>query len=481
MNARAAFSAPVSHTITSLAKPNLKYSLIVLVALGASPMAVIAQTTPPTESQPSEQQAASAAADRSQGGSSQDALQREDQSPALGVLVGPCPGNAVCVLQTIWGSPAAKADIRAGDYILAINDQDVSTPQQLKKQIESLASEDTINVSVWRQGETMVKQIGLATEAETLPESRRAWLGISLSASTADDQSGSEQVTIEDVHPDSPADQAGLQSGDIVEQVDGAQVTSVDNFVNTVADFEPDDTLTMTVVRAGQQRTIEVTLGSVAEAPMRWFRQSYRMPLGEQDLQQMLPQMSNNDPMVDEVLDDLRAQLRALQNEVEGLRQGEPTRSPGTVPGATSPRRGGPDPNRSDRNQPADGTSSRNAEQPATIDSATVDANFESVLGQDNGVRLVQIRSPFPPNISNDWTRSRYRYRNDVYQPDFDGSRYRSYYGYPYSNYGRYYRRYRTTPYQYYPYGGRSYYYGGQYPLGYRGGVRIGPNFGVWW
>jgi hypothetical protein len=36
-------------------------------------------------------------------------------------------------------------------------------------------------------------------------------------------------------------------------------------------------------------------------------------------------------------------------------------------------------------------------------------------------------------------------------------------------------------PYQYYNYRSQPYYHGGAYPYGYRGGVRIGPNFSVTW
>ena len=32
-----------------------------------------------------------------------------DESPQLGVIIGSCPGQGVCVLDTVWGSPADEA------------------------------------------------------------------------------------------------------------------------------------------------------------------------------------------------------------------------------------------------------------------------------------------------------------------------------------------------------------------------------------
>ncbi len=46
----------------------------------------------------------------------------DDDSPSLGVLVGPCPGRGVCVIATMQGSPAERNGIQADDYILAIGE-----------------------------------------------------------------------------------------------------------------------------------------------------------------------------------------------------------------------------------------------------------------------------------------------------------------------------------------------------------------------
>jgi len=391
----------------------------------------------------------------------------DDDSPALGVLVGSCPGEGVCVTDTIWGSPAEQAGIQPGDYILAVNDQTVSTPKELKKVIGNLAKRDTVNVSVWRQGQTMNKEVTLASEAKTLPESRRAWLAVMLTE-IDDDGKG---VMIQSVNPRSPAMQAGLKSGDIVTKLNDETVDSIDLFVDRVGDLEPSDELKMTIKRNGVEQTLKVVLGRVGDAPIQWFRRSMRSPLGDRgfDLPRLQPLIGNSmpgDPMLDEIIDDMREQIRLLRMEVDELKeQSSPDES---VPGQSDPGQSDP------------GERVKVEELDPDDFSSVLDPRIETIElvqftpDRDRNRRSFGGNSPRNlPHLSNDWTGERYRYQDR--RPDrYRSNRYPSYrypsYRYPYPSY----------PYRYYEYGGRPYYYGGGYPYGYRGGVQIG-NFGIWW
>lgn len=369
-------------------------------------------------------------------------------SAALGVLVGPCPGQAVCVLDTMSGSPAEGAGIEAGDYIVAINDQVVSSPKELKEKIEGLAASDTINVSIWRDGQTLTKQVALASEAKQLPGSHRSWLGVMLSGGS--DQT--EGVTIQRVHPRGPAAQAGLKSGDRVMELNDQPVESVEQLTDMVQDYEPGAELKLTVRRGEQDIDLSARLGDVREAPLQWFRQSFRMPLdGGGSLEDEFSgggfsvQPSHDMDMLEEVIDDMRQQIRALQKQVDELGQPAATKNaPDAVERA--PARA------SDQNDVTN------------VDSR--DAAFAKLVQFDG-------RRRFPSDYRNNWRSD--RRDNRIYRDGYDRYRdgYRSYYGN-----GGYQSNY---PYRYYNYGGRPFYYGGGYPYGYRGGIRIGPNLGIWW
>jgi putative serine protease PepD len=53
----------------------------------------------------------------------------------------------------------------------------------------------------------------------------------------------------------------------VITAVNGKRVTSVDQFVGTIATYAPNDTVTMTLQRGGQTKHIRVTLGAQPSSP----------------------------------------------------------------------------------------------------------------------------------------------------------------------------------------------------------------------
>ena len=67
---------------------------------------------------------------------------------------------------------------------------------------------------------------------------------------------------ITDVSPNSPADKAGLQSGDIVTDLNGKPIKDGRALQFAVASVRPGDTATATLVRDGKTQTIDITIGN---------------------------------------------------------------------------------------------------------------------------------------------------------------------------------------------------------------------------
>lgn len=59
-----------------------------------------------------------------------------------------------------------------------------------------------------------------------------------------------------------PADRAGIEAGDVITRVDGQRVHGEDELIIKIRAHRPGDPLTLTVIRDGRERTVEVTLGS---------------------------------------------------------------------------------------------------------------------------------------------------------------------------------------------------------------------------
>jgi serine protease Do len=59
----------------------------------------------------------------------------------------------------------------------------------------------------------------------------------------------------------SPADQAGLQEGDIIIKIDDVALDETHSYVNTLFEFQPGDQVTLDVVRGNETMQVAVTLG----------------------------------------------------------------------------------------------------------------------------------------------------------------------------------------------------------------------------
>jgi S1-C subfamily serine protease len=85
---------------------------------------------------------------------------------------------------------------------------------------------------------------------------KHAYVGVELSSTS----SGGAEVA--SVQPGSPGATAGLQAHDLITAIDGKAVSTTDQFIATVDNYGPGQTVTMTVQRNGQTQTIKVKLGT---------------------------------------------------------------------------------------------------------------------------------------------------------------------------------------------------------------------------
>ena len=68
-------------------------------------------------------------------------------------------------------------------------------------------------------------------------------------------------VYVTRVVQNSPADQAGLQEGDIITKVGDVALDETHSYVNTLFEFQPGDQVTLDVVRGDETTQVDVTLG----------------------------------------------------------------------------------------------------------------------------------------------------------------------------------------------------------------------------
>jgi len=71
---------------------------------------------------------------------------------------------------------------------------------------------------------------------------------------------------VTEVAPGSAADDAGLQVGDVITEVDGKPIDSSTDVRNAIVDHKPGDEVTLTIVRRGDEQTVKATLGKRGDA-----------------------------------------------------------------------------------------------------------------------------------------------------------------------------------------------------------------------
>lgn len=67
-----------------------------------------------------------------------------------------------------------------------------------------------------------------------------------------------EAILVSSVTPDSPAEDAGIEPGDLITALDDEPVGDPESFAEQIRDLEPGDEISLTVLRSGEDEAIEI-------------------------------------------------------------------------------------------------------------------------------------------------------------------------------------------------------------------------------
>jgi serine protease Do len=145
--------------------------------------------------------------------------------------------NGVVVAEAVTDGPAAKGGIKSGDVIVGFNDDAIKSSHELALDVANTHPGQTARLKILRDGKEQTVSVtieklkadkvvadagdadgsngGLGLSLAPLDKNARQQLGLSSSATG---------VVVSDVKPDSPADQKGIRSGDLIVQVDSTKV-----------------------------------------------------------------------------------------------------------------------------------------------------------------------------------------------------------------------------------------------------------------
>ena len=132
-----------------------------------------------------------------------------------------------------------------------------------------------INTAIIAQGQNIGFTIPINLAKELLPQLKagkivRGWLGVMIQDVTPDLAKSfglkeTKGVLISDVTKGSPAEKAGLKRGDVVKGLDEHEVENAHTLSRLVAATQPNSKAKLDIIRAGKEKTIEVTIGTMPQ------------------------------------------------------------------------------------------------------------------------------------------------------------------------------------------------------------------------
>ena len=242
-----------------------------------------------------------------------------DGSEHPATLVGSSPDNDLAVIQAegvddlVPAELGSSDDLRVGDEVIAIGNalnlggdatvtRGIVSAKERDLQTEGVSLEGLIQtdaaINPGNSGGPLVNAAGQVVAVNTAIVADAQNLGFSIAIDRArpiieDLQAGEGQITpdqaflgvstsdisdltdevrtrfdvevdegafVTEVVPGSAADNAGLQPGDVIVEIDGEEVTEASAVRDTILDKEPGDTVEIKIVRAGEDKTVEAEL-----------------------------------------------------------------------------------------------------------------------------------------------------------------------------------------------------------------------------
>jgi serine protease Do len=174
-------------------------------------------------------------------------------------------------------APAARAGLEPGDVVTAVNGQSVKNARDLAVDIAAVQPDEDATLQVVHDGDskTVTVKVGqlpneqVATNEHGQESKGRIGVALAPLSPELSDQlnvpDGTRGVVIRTVEPGSPAEQAGLQAGDVIVGVGGKKVTSPSDAVNAIRGAAKDHAVALRIIRNGEPAFVAVNLDRNSE------------------------------------------------------------------------------------------------------------------------------------------------------------------------------------------------------------------------
>lgn len=198
----------------------------------------------------------------------------------LGVVTGKADDGAK-ITSVTKESPAEKAGLQKDDVISKVGNKKVEGPNDLVNAISDYRPNDKVDITYKRNGKEN-KTVATLNENKSgafsynfnkpdfnfeMPKSTIAPDGFNFNYNRKpriglqiQDVEEGKGVTVKDVDEDSPASKAGIKEGDVITQVNGKEITGVDELRNEIKDVKEGDAVKFTYKRGNKTQTADLKI-----------------------------------------------------------------------------------------------------------------------------------------------------------------------------------------------------------------------------
>ena len=161
-------------------------------------------------------------------GVSLEAPSPDDRKLATGIEVG-----GAKISEVIYGAPAAEADLQVGDIIISLNEQAIDDVDDLIRKVGRAPVGVPIPVIVYRAAEKLDKRVSLGRRPVRGVAVSYRWRGMRLANPTHEVRSQydlperTQGIVVTHVTPDSQADRAGFEPGQVIRHIGELQISGI--------------------------------------------------------------------------------------------------------------------------------------------------------------------------------------------------------------------------------------------------------------
>ncbi|NUO19190.1 PDZ domain-containing protein [bacterium] len=247
---------------------------------------------------------------------------------------GVAAGQGVLIEETVSGSPADDAGLRANDILVSINGNRLTGPSELRVQLDKYKEGDEVTIAYMRGGKERTATVKLDSrnrgedfdwswgeaapmapkmfKFESRDGSKSAFAGIvtqELSSGLKSYFKVEGGALVSEVVEKSPAEKAGLKAGDIITKIGTESVEDQSDVSSAIRDLDPDQTVDFHIIREGKAMVIPVTLtnrkdfyGDASDG------ESWEFAFSEKDAEQLEAEMER----LSEELENMGIELESI-------------------------------------------------------------------------------------------------------------------------------------------------------------------------